>query len=166
MILNQHKRHYFLGVIFIVCMSILTTEVSAKTSREIRKDKSFGISTYMPVAAIGLELNYYLDTDTQVGLMAAGDTIFVAGQVYANAHYTRFLGNSFFVRGQVGYWTGYWGPGNAHDGPSTTVVLGHEWMYKNFSWGIEYGGIGAVFDFTNGPNIAFNFPHLKLGLAF
>ena len=168
MILNRYKKHhiFYLGLVLLVSMLMFATQASAKTSSEMRKEKSFGINTYLVLVSLGLELNYYLDSDTQVGLVAGGDTIFVAGQVYANAHYTKFMGNSFFVRGQVGYWEGYWGPGFEASGPSTTVVIGHEWIYKNFSWGIEYGGIGAVFGLTNGTNLAFSFPHLKLGLIF
>lgn len=110
------------------------------------------------------ELNYYLDADTQVGLVAGGDNIFVAGHVYVNAHYTKFMSNSFFIRTQAGYYDGSWPLSGA--GPATTVVFGNEWLSKNFTWGIEYGGIGAVFDFKNGLGLAFSFPHLKAGFAF
>ena len=138
--------------------------LSAQTTSELRKEKSVSISAYAPLAALGLELNYYLDADTQIGVVAGGDVIFVAGHVYANAHYTKLLSNSFFGRTQAGDWTGSWGV--SRSGPAATLVIGHEWMHENLTWGLDYGGLGAVFDFKNGADLAFNFPHLKFGLTF
>ena len=34
------------------------------------------------------------------------------------------------------------------------------------SWGLEYGDIGAIFDYKTGPDLAFSFTHLKIGLVF
>ena len=148
----------------LMLVSTTTVNASAEKSSVIRQNKSMSASLYAPLAALGLELNYYLDADTQVGLVVGGDSIFVAGHGYVNAHYTKFMSNSFFIRTQAGYWTGSWGV--SREGPATTLVFGHEWLSKSFTWGIEYGGIGAVFDFKNGPDLAFSFPHLKAGFVF
>lgn len=153
-------------VVGILLMLVSTTIVnaSAEKSSVIRQNKSVSASLYAPLAALGLEVNYYLDADTQVGLVTGGDSIFVAGHVYACLHYTTFISNSFFIRTQAGYWSGIWGV--SREGPATTLVFGHEWIANNFTWGIDYGGMGAVFDFKNGPDLAFSFPHLKAGFAF
>ena len=149
----------------LLLLSIVTVDASAEKSSVLRENKTTSFSAIFPIPiSVGLEMNYYLDHDTQVGLVAAADSIFVAGHAYASAHYTKFMSNSFFIRTQAGYWAGHWGVGR--EGPATTVVFGHEWLSEDYTWGIEYGGIGAVFDFKNGPDLAFSFPHLKAGLSF
>ena len=59
-------------------VSTTTVNASAEKSSVLRQNKSMSASLYAPLAALGLELNYYLDVDTQVGLVAGGDVIFVA----------------------------------------------------------------------------------------
>jgi len=131
--------------------------------------------TLVPPFNLGLELNFYLSDRAQVGLVAGGDSVFVAGHVYAALHYTRFLGNSFFVRPLAGLWAGTWGgEGSEVLGPSALVVLGHEWMGETgWTYGLEYGGLGVVFDVQDGftrskspLNPAFTFPHFRLGKAW